>query len=370
MKQIIRKPIYWQDFEDLCKVLWGEIWGVQDKIKKNGRSGNSQNGVDIYAVPKNKLRYSGIQCKGKDDYSNAVLSKKEIDTEIEKAKTFKPELEVFIFATSANKDAEIEQYVREKDLESRLNGGFEIILYCWEDIADLVERNRETFNYLVSNKQFKSTYAFELTFSGGTTEYTLSPTFKKTISKYKLSKPSTLTNRFPNIKHDGFDPKLSWMMTEHKNVNCSWTSFTINFKNTGSEVIEDYKLYIYPEENKIRGLTGVLGGVLEKLNFYKHSHVYVNEEEKYAVYSSNDNKPLIQKDSRSFDLHILANHDIYQLKLKYELLARNFNDDGELILNVDPVFDTKEQTIWVDDEILLEEDSVTYEDNMVAGGLF
>ena len=73
MKKSLRKPINWQDFESLCKMLWGEIWEISDKIKKNGRLGQAQAGVDVYGVPKNKIRYSGIQCKGKDDYAEAKL---------------------------------------------------------------------------------------------------------------------------------------------------------------------------------------------------------------------------------------------------------------------------------------------------------
>lgn len=88
MRKTIRKPQNWQDFETLCKMLWGEIWGNQNKIKKNGRLGQPQSGVDIFGVPKGRIQYSGIQCKGKDDYSNAQLTKQEIDVELEKAKCF------------------------------------------------------------------------------------------------------------------------------------------------------------------------------------------------------------------------------------------------------------------------------------------
>lgn len=369
MKKSISKPLNWQDFEDLCKVLWGEIWRVQDKIKKNGRLGQSQSGVDIYAVPENKTKYHGIQCKGKDDYTSSKLTQKEIDEEIENAKKFKPELEVFIFATSANKDASIEQYVREKDIESRLAGGFEILLYCWEDIADLIEKYKETFNYYVLSKQFKTNYEFELTFSNGTSEYVVNPSFKKIVTKHRVRKPSKFQTHFGDRDNRAFDSSLSWLMRENKNVNCSWATFTINFKNTGSEVLEDYKLYIYPEENKYRKIGGFLGNILDELNYLKYSPLYVNTEENYAVYRPKENAPLIQKDSRSFDLHILANHEKYELKIKYELLARNFNMEGELTLIIDPKFEAEEKTIWVDDETLVR-DAVSFEDLMTTGGMF
>ena len=56
----IQKPVNWQDFESLCKKLWGEIWGCSDTIKKNGRSGQAQHGVDVYGIPKGETMYYGI----------------------------------------------------------------------------------------------------------------------------------------------------------------------------------------------------------------------------------------------------------------------------------------------------------------------
>ena len=81
----IQPPANWQDFETLCKKLWGEIWGCTDTIKKNGRSGQNQCGVDVYGAPNNGLEYYGIQCKGKDNYTHSQLTIKEIDEEIEKS---------------------------------------------------------------------------------------------------------------------------------------------------------------------------------------------------------------------------------------------------------------------------------------------
>ena len=90
------------------------------------------------------------------------MTEKEIDTEIAKAQNFKPDLSVFIFATTMNKDSSIEEYVRIKDLESRKNGGFEILLFCWEDIADLIDDNQDTYNFWVGNRQHKTKFGFEV----------------------------------------------------------------------------------------------------------------------------------------------------------------------------------------------------------------
>jgi hypothetical protein len=74
MEKSLRKPENWQDFETLCKKLWGEVYGCPHQIKKNGRPGQSQNGVDLSCVPKNEDGYYGIQCKKKDQDTNAKIT--------------------------------------------------------------------------------------------------------------------------------------------------------------------------------------------------------------------------------------------------------------------------------------------------------
>ncbi len=72
MKKQLPKPENWQDFESLCK----KLWGIPNKIKKNGRSGQPQHGVDIYGIPKRETEYWCIQCKGKDEYTKSALTYK------------------------------------------------------------------------------------------------------------------------------------------------------------------------------------------------------------------------------------------------------------------------------------------------------
>ena len=76
----IKKPSNWQDFETLCKLLWGEVWVCEDSIKRHGRQGQNQYGVDVYAYVDKYQGYCAIQYKGKDDYTKALLTETEIDT--------------------------------------------------------------------------------------------------------------------------------------------------------------------------------------------------------------------------------------------------------------------------------------------------
>ena len=163
----INKPKNWQDFEKLCKLLWGEIiWSCEDTIKQHGRQGQNQHGVDEYAYVEKYGDYCGIQCKGKDDYTKAQLIESEKDAEIEKALSFKPELKILFFATSANKDAQIEEYIRKKDVENRNNGLYGIDIASWEDIVDQLERYKTTYKWYVNNCQFKDATDVSVTCDG------------------------------------------------------------------------------------------------------------------------------------------------------------------------------------------------------------
>jgi len=324
------------------------------KIKKNGRNGQSQAGVDVYGVPKGQEKYWGIQCKGKDEYVNAKLTKKQIDKEIKKANNFKPSLAVFIFATTMNKDSEIEEYIRIRDLENRQEGKFEILLYCWEDIADLIEDNQNTFNYYVSNKQHKTKYNFTVYLNDFQTEHIIRPKCIRKIKRYILKNAEqtpthygleALSNSNLNRKPlEPIAPNMRWVI-EGK-VNEAISSFEIIMANTGSMVIEDWRVRVkflgeHEELLDVLG-TGSMGMVdLTKLR-YKRTYIDGNT----ISYSPNDNEPLIQKDNRYFEAYIIPKCREYTIPIQWELLARDYNVSGELFIKVQPKYE---------DQILFEE---------------
>lgn len=366
MKKTIQKPENWLDFETLCKQLWGEIWEIPMKIKKNGRNGQPQAGVDVYGVPKGEVNYWGIQCKGKDDYTNAKLTKKEIDTEISKAQKFKPELEVFIFATTMNKDSAIEEYVRIKDLESRKRGGFEILLFCWEDIADLIDDHQDTYNFWVGNKQHKTKFNFEVTLNDFQTEYVISPKCIRTIKRYRvreLEDNRLDTGTSALIGNIDWNTRLqfenpAFMSIIQGRVNEAICSFEIIMANTGTNVIEDWKVwYTFVGEHK--EIMDQLGtgtvGIID-INYLKHKRTNVNKN--LISYSPKDNEPLIQKDNRYFEAYIIPECKEYTIPVNWELLARDFNSTGTIFLKVEPEYEDKIVIEYVDSENGLKEDEI------------
>ncbi|WP_417784796.1 hypothetical protein [Tenacibaculum sp.] len=358
MQKTLRKPENWQYFESLCKKLWGELWEIPHKIKKNGRLGQPQNGVDVYGIPKNENEYWGIQCKGKnDDYLNSKLTNAEIDEEIKKAKTFSPKLKVFIIATTQSKDVGIEQYIREKDIENRAQGSFEIILLCWEDIVDLIEENRETLNWYLGINSFRDKYDFEIVFSNGTSKTCIKPKFLKSITKYR----TIHSNLKPPSHIQMILPKIPTMMFQSNEVNRSWCSLDISLKNIGNVVLENW--YVKLKLNKARKISDnfnvhFLLNEQTKQMMYDNRTLYEYKDKKEFLYEPVNGEPLIQKSGRTFTIYFIPEFDQKMLKITWELLARDFNKTGLLEIELEPEFKEEINYIEVDKELSFKKDKV------------
>jgi hypothetical protein len=357
MKKTIRPPENWQDFETLCKKLFGEIWGCPYTIKKNGRLGQPQSGVDVYGKPKGETDHWGIQCKGKDNYLENKLTEKEIDEEIEKALTFEPKLKVYIFTTTAPKDVHIEKYIRLKDQESINKGNFEIILYSWQDIADLIEENRETFNWYVNNIQFKEQFDINVIIDTEQENNIIKPTFLKTIKEYKLRpapKPTPSSLLFSSYDHiETVKATLASIESMSgifgpKKINHGWCKFIISISNTGSKVLEDWKFWLEFGDSVKKVDDDFTNDIFLYKDLSKYRTTWAYKEEKQILYRPLNNSPLIQKDSKSFECFCIPNFDSKEITIKWQLLARDFDRDGECKIIVEPEYEIKYDTIFVD----------------------
>jgi hypothetical protein len=134
----IPPPSNWQDFESLCCDLWREIW-KDPNTQKNGRQGQPQNGIDIFGRPEQGMQWAGIQCKGKDNYSEKCLTEDEVRREVDKAEHFTPKLSQFIVATTGLKDVRLQELARSITEEHLHNGLFPVHIWAWEDIKNSLE---------------------------------------------------------------------------------------------------------------------------------------------------------------------------------------------------------------------------------------
>lgn len=376
----LKKPTCWQDFELLCKKLWGEIWDCSDSIKRNGRQGQNQHGVDVYAMPKGESAYYGIQCKGKDDYSDVQLTKEEIDAEIEKAKSFEPPLKKLVFATTANKDAKIEEYIRIKNLDNRAKGLFDVDIVSWEDIVDLLEERKVTFNWYVNNCQYKDSSDVSITFDLGKTECTIHPKYLRKTTKYVLKKPqyddpSYLLNH--QLAKITVTPSLTLPQFFESKVNYKWCKIYWAISNIGQTVLEDYKLYLSFDGDSIEELdtpdkyennplvdSVTRAAINDRID--RNREVFFSRDYSNVLVFKPLSKALVQEDHVTFKTYVKPlNHKTSSIDVYWKFVSRDYSKDGVLKIMVEPEYEDVINTIEVDSDAKLKEDMVEITDLVI-----
>lgn len=369
----IKKPENWQDFEKLCKRLWGEEWKCKSSIRRNGRNGQSQSGVDIYGIPKGEEKYFGIQCKGKDENLGSALTKSEIDKEINNAKDFVPLLGNLIIATSANKDVEIERYIREKNIENIEKGLFSIELACWGDIVDLLEEHRETFNWYVNNCQYKDESDVSVTFEEQT-ECTINPEYIKTEKHYYVKPQESLNSIYDLMQKQGLlmdkitFPDIPMLISFNDRMypkfkkDCRWCTIQLKVRNIGSTVIEDYKIELRLDPNKIDKISDKFiyfnpgpfidqsVVAIENKKRDQQREVFKSEVYRNVVEFRPIRSILVQDDCIRFKIGIKPLDNVSTIDIEWTLKSRNYKKNGELIVNVCPKYENKIERIEVDVE--------------------
>lgn len=350
----LRRPSNWQDFETLCKKLWGEIWNCPE-IKKNGRPGQTQHGVDIYGIPKGETDYYGIQCKGKDEYTDKQFSEDEINKEIENAKHFKPALKKLYFATTAVKDAKVEAYIRQKNVEHLHNQLFEVHIFSWEDIVDLIDENQETHNWYLKSHNFKSRKEAKVTFEGGALQLNSSVVFTKTITDKRqkiIPASGSFDSFFAGLGGRSSITNFSviGLPNFQTNINLSFFSFRIEVFNSGSEPIEDYSVII-DIVGDIQDLseTNETGG----MSFVNTIHSNIHLEPANNRIKIIPKKAILVSDDilLSENVFIKPSHTNQKIVLKWKLLSKDYKDSGELFIDIKTQIETLNRTELVEDPL-------------------
>lgn len=371
----LKKPSNWQDFEKLCKLLWGQVWDCEDTIKRHGRQGQNQHGVDVYAYVEKYGGYCGIQCKGKDDYTNSQLTEAEIDTEIEKAKTFEPDLKLLVFATTANKDAKIERFIRKKDLENRKQKLFSVDIASWEDIVDILERYRTTYNWYVNNCQFKEATDVSVTFDGKE-EVVIYPEYIRTTTHYEFIKRTqaelNVLSQLSRMELS-FQPMTPFWNRPRK-IDKRWCKLHLLIENTGSTVIKSPKLTVFFREEDIEDISDRFSYCNEPLiNDAAKAQINANRDARREVFETYTNaveyrpkdKVFVQKDERNFSLSIIPSEGIRKLPLIWRFLCEDYQKEGYLTINVEPTYEDRKKTIEVNDKAKIRPDQVKIEPRII-----
>ncbi len=123
-------------FEDLCLALWRRILN-QPATQRNGRRGQRQRGVDLFGRRDQSATWVAIQCKVR---TGGALSEKDVLNDVESAKNFNPRLGEVVFATTARRDADLQEYARTLTDKNLAEGYFSVSISSWDDIREEISK--------------------------------------------------------------------------------------------------------------------------------------------------------------------------------------------------------------------------------------
>lgn len=349
--QTLRRPANWQDFESLCLLLWREEW-KNDDLKKNGRNGQLQNGVDISGHRDGENEYSGIQCKCKP--GNKQVTREEIEEEINNARAFKPALRRLIFATTADKDVSIEEYVRLKDDENRRQGLFSIDIKSWQDIIDLLERNKSVLNTYLDF--VAEDYAVAITFDDGSGVTTIRPryshiTYREPVSKAKVQVTDQPQQDMMKAVFGDISTRLQYIVSAANKINeplekikvvrgyvetnHAYCPLKFQMVNQGRSPIDDYKVFFYFNNNQVLfAETNVEKRMsMPEITFGNAlSNISMHDGEGISMFGTS----LIPGDvTYTDDFFVHLPIGVQEVNIDWKLLSRHYSEEGTLKIIVE-----------------------------------
>ena len=349
--QTLRRPANWQDFESLCLLLWREEW-KSDDLKKNGRNGQLQNGVDISGHRDGENEYSGIQCKCKP--GNKQVTREEIEEEINNARAFKPALRRLVFATTADKDVHLEEYVRLKDDENRKQGLFSIDIKSWQDIIDLLERNKSVLNTYLDI--VAEDYAVAITFDDGSGVTTIRPryshiTYREPVSKAKVQVTDQPQQDMMKAVFGDISTRLQYIVSAANKINeplekikvvrgyvetnHAYCPLKFQMVNQGRSPIDDYKVFFYFNNNQVLfAETNVEKRMsMPEITFGNAlSNISMHDGEGISMFGTS----LIPGDvTYTDDFFVHLPIGVQEVNIDWKLLSRHYSEKGTLKIIVE-----------------------------------
>lgn len=83
------------------------------------------------------MTWVSIQCKVR---SKGILSQEDVLNDVKDAENFNPRLSEMIFATTAPRDADLQQYARSLTESNIRKGSFSVVIFSWDDIRDEISK--------------------------------------------------------------------------------------------------------------------------------------------------------------------------------------------------------------------------------------
>ena len=342
----ICKPSNWQDFETLCMKLWGAIWNCEDSIKKNGRNGQKQQGIDIWGQKPNELLDSGIQCKLKKD--NNGLSKEELTKEIESAKYYNDSLQRLIIATTADKDVKIEEHVRLINRKHKKDGLFEVHLFCWDDIVDKMIDYPRVYNWYLGKLDIALEMDLSIMFdTEDNSRLIIRPEYEKVITRYVLpNDPKYLIFQEARTNLENFSKpaeilKSLTAYTTKEVLDKTWCKIPMCISNTGNISVNVVKCKIDCYANNVNAVAREIPTLASSFISSWDAippEVLTAVNYEYGIIYQPRERLLVPKDNKHFHFYIQPKEGIQHFEIACEILCKEYNKTMNLNISIEPIF--------------------------------
>lgn len=329
MKYKLPIPQNWQDFESLCLVLWKEFWN-DINAQKNGRSGQSQNGIDVFGTPIYSGKFSGVQCKDKDGLLGSVLTKSELKKECQKALKFVPAIDSFTMATTSYRDANLQKYANELSLNTGIP--FSVHVWSWNDIEEEIVSRPEIFN-----DYFPHLHSHNLL----SNSITLNRFSSRDISRAYFNRPNNLNLLSQELKEYLMSIAHEYSVNAYGHGNAS--EFNISIEDNSIVFIDNGKEF-NPLEN-LDGSKASLEGNIGSYLLDKFIKKYSGEiEVSYESFVEDE------KTKNSLKFSLLKNSSTID-KREFQEIFVNWKQasdrvSGESLANSIDISETAQELIW------------------------
>jgi hypothetical protein len=300
-------PKSWDEFEDITWEIYKRKW-QDNHAQRYGRSGQPQNGIDIYGQEKSSDKYIGVQCKR---YKDKQLTKKIIQAEIVKAECFPSPLSEYIIATTESRDTKLQDFVRSLNEKRRLENKFPVYIVFWEDICnDLADPNNRDLL-----KKYYSVW--EEIFSNQ--EKSISSEQVASIHcllSLEIEQDCNLLQELLNQNHDALSKKWQSCFSKNRGV---WreTSSRLLLARSSRELMSKIQNF-YHQLDEIEGRCRSLAALRSKIELLESKPIYKDSKGGFLGFHT---KPL----HPSTNSYIYTYSDFKEVGALTERSSTNFN---------------------------------------------
>ena len=229
-----------EQFERLCLDLYKLEFG--DQTQRNGRRGQSQDGVDIFVQD----QHIGIQCKKKD--SNDEIKDSELKEEVKKAKNFKPPLKIYILATTCKRDTKIQEVARLISENHKSQNLFSVEIHSWYEIKDLLDKHPEVYEKYYSSPSSRQSASITPAIISSIQSESHHQELNRIRDLINEDKPKTALKLLESFK------KEKWEQLENKEkykilTNMAWAKIGMRQEVQASELLIEALQFNKEDEN-------------------------------------------------------------------------------------------------------------------------